>query len=126
MRVVLDPEKEMEAVSGLCLMKLFHPEIRVEPDGSMFTLSRACRFLQAAGFPVDPWFVTGRELYTASSRAIGDRRPYLVEVRPEEIRMGRAEGFPWLKLLEAHRGGLPQGASPVGTFPGNRVWRLPP
>lgn len=122
----LDPEREPGALAALCLLKLLQPGLRVDLEGSMFALVGACRFLQRAGFPVDPWFVTGRELYAASSRALGDRKAYLVEARPEEVAGSRVEGFPWLRVLEPHRGPLPQKAEPVGSFPQNRVWRLIP
>lgn len=122
---VLRPREDAGALAVIALFRLLAPEaLRLELEGSMFAFSAACTWLQRNGLPSDPWQVTGRELYRARSRRLGDARTYLVELSPEE-RAALPTPLAWLEPGE-RVAAFPMEAEPVGPFPENRIWRLAP
>jgi len=121
----LHPSEEAGALAALCLLRFFDPaRVRVEPKGSMFALDRACAYLQRQGFPVDPWFVTERELVLAKAPRLGGGLLYAVEVGPGES-LSHALGSVYAVGTGEVVQRLPERARPVGeAFPLNRVWLL--
>ncbi len=121
----LDPSAEAGALAALVLLRLLDPKrVRIRPRGSMFSLWEASRFLQRQGFPVDPWFATGRELVVARAPRMGGELLYAVEVEAGEG-LEEALGGVWALPTGEVLPTLPRGARPVGEdFPRNRVWLL--
>lgn len=121
----LDPSAEAGALAVLVLLRLLDPRrTRLQPEGSMFALGEASRYLQRQGFPVDPWFAADRELLVARAPRMGGELIYAVEVEAGEAleaALGGVYALPTGEVLPT----LPQGARPVGEeFPRNRVWLL--
>lgn len=124
-RLRFDPSEEAGSLAFLALLRFFAPaHVRISPAGSMFAFAEACRYLQRQGLPVDPWFVTERELIVGHVPRLGGSLVYAVEVGPGES-LEEVAGEVYLRSTGEVLPVLPRGARPAdGDYPFNRVWLL--
>lgn len=135
---------DIPVLAVMAYAKFWFPrEIFLSPKGSMFVFKNACAFLQNVGLPIDPWFLTNRNMYQFSP--VPGEAPLVIEAHSSQIEkfwkvfLGsdikekvatldtsivvlEQENFNQ-SLVRTDLLGKSPVVVPIGQFPENRLWR---